>query len=146
VLGSVGVVEADVAARAAFLSLLGKATDNGMPLAIGSANRAHPPLAPKMPTRVESAADRTSKTGQFTAHERRSRNTMVAVTVRQPYSPAVSTVAEIENALEQLPTEQMLAVAVWLDERRAMLSASEAMFRQLDEAEGKDAGNQWLGE
>jgi hypothetical protein len=58
----------------------------------------------------------------------------------------MSTVAEIETALEQLPTEQMLAVAAWLDERRAMLSASETMFQQLDEAEGKDAGNQWLGE
>jgi hypothetical protein len=58
----------------------------------------------------------------------------------------MSTVAEIETALEQLPTEQMLAVAAWLDERRAMLSASEIMFQQLDETEGEDAGNQWLGE
>lgn len=58
----------------------------------------------------------------------------------------MSTVTEIETALEQLPTEQMLAVAAWLDERRAMLSASDAIFQQLDEAEGKDAGNQWLGE
>lgn len=33
----------------------------------------------------------------------------------------MSTVAEIENAIEQLPAEQMLAVAAWLDERRAML-------------------------
>ena len=57
----------------------------------------------------------------------------------------MSTVAEIESALEQLPTEQMLAVAAWLDERRAMLSASEAMFEQLDEAEGENAGKQWLG-
>ena len=48
----------------------------------------------------------------------------------------MSTVAEIETALEQLPTEQMLAVAAWLDERRSMLGASEAMFQQLDEAEG----------
>jgi hypothetical protein len=58
----------------------------------------------------------------------------------------MSTVAEIETAIEQLPTEQMLAVAAWLDERRAMLSASETMFQQLDDAEGDDAGNQWLGE
>ena len=58
----------------------------------------------------------------------------------------MSTVAEIETALELLPTEQMLAVAAWLDERRAMLSASETMFQQLDEAEGAEAGNQWLGE
>ena len=58
----------------------------------------------------------------------------------------MSTIAEIETALEQLPTGEMLAVAAWLDERRAMLSASEAMFQQFDEAEGKDAGKQWLGE
>lgn len=58
----------------------------------------------------------------------------------------MSTVAEIETALEQLPTQQMLAVAAWLDERRAMLSVSDTMFQQLDEAEGEDAGNQWLGE
>jgi hypothetical protein len=58
----------------------------------------------------------------------------------------MSTVAEIESDIDQLPTEQMLAVARWLDERRAMLSASETMFQQLDEAEGKDAGKQWLGE
>ena len=34
----------------------------------------------------------------------------------------------------------------WLDERRAMLSTSEAVFQQLDAAEGAGAGKQWLGE
>ncbi|HSH39898.1 MAG TPA: hypothetical protein VK993_14075 [Chthoniobacterales bacterium] len=57
----------------------------------------------------------------------------------------MSTVAEIERAIDELPTEQMLAVAAWLDERRAMLSASEAMFLQLDQAE-EGGGDQWLGE
>jgi hypothetical protein len=47
----------------------------------------------------------------------------------------MSTVAEIESALEQLPTEQMLAVAAWLDKRRAMLgldldAAEQAELRQ----------------
>ena len=56
---------------------------------------------------------------------------------------AMSTVAEIERAIDQLPTEQMLAVATWLDERRAMLSASDAMFLQLDEGED-GGGDQWL--
>ena len=60
-------------------------------------------------------------------------------------SERMSTVAEIETALEQLPTEQMLEVAAWLDERRAMLSASDAMCQQLDEAERDNAGKQWLG-
>jgi hypothetical protein len=58
----------------------------------------------------------------------------------------MSTVAVIENALERLPTEQMLEVAAWLDGRRAMLSTSEAMFQQLDTAESAEAGQQWLGE
>ena len=58
----------------------------------------------------------------------------------------MSTVAEIETALEQLPTEQMLAVAAWIEERRAMLNASETVFQRLDEAEGKNVGQQWLGE
>ncbi len=47
----------------------------------------------------------------------------------------MSTVAEIESALEQLPTDQMLAVAAWLDERRAMLGldlngAEKAQLRE----------------
>ncbi len=69
----------------------------------------------------------------------------VAFTTQRRYVFDMSTVAEIENALEQLPTQQMLAVTAWLDERRAMLSASETMFYQLDEAEGAGAGKQWLG-
>lgn len=56
------------------------------------------------------------------------------------------TVAEIENAIEQLPTDDMLAVAAWLDEQLATISASEVMFRNLDEAEDEDARHQRLGE
>jgi hypothetical protein len=58
----------------------------------------------------------------------------------------MSTVAEIENAIVKLPTAQMLEVAAWLDEQRAMLSASESVFRELDAAEGEGAGKQWTGE
>lgn len=58
----------------------------------------------------------------------------------------MSTVAEIEAAIEQLPAEQMLEVAAWIEEHRAMLGASESLFQQLDEAEGETAGKQWLGE
>ncbi len=57
----------------------------------------------------------------------------------------MSTVAEIEAAIEQLPTRQMLEVASWLDERRGMIAASEELFQQLDEEEGTLAGKQWLG-
>ena len=58
----------------------------------------------------------------------------------------MSTVAEIEAAIEQLSTRQMLEVAGWLDERRGMIANSEALFQQLDEEEGEAAGKQWLGE
>jgi hypothetical protein len=58
----------------------------------------------------------------------------------------MSTVAEIEAAIEQLPTQQMLEVACWLDERRGMITTSEALFLQLDLEEREEAGSQWLGE
>ena len=58
----------------------------------------------------------------------------------------MSTIAEIESAIERLPTEQMLEVAAWLDEYRAMIAASEGMFAALDAEEGESAGRQWLGE
>ena len=57
----------------------------------------------------------------------------------------MSTVAEIETAIEKLPTEQMLEIAAWLDEHRAMLSTAEDVFRTLDAAEGEAAGTQWTG-
>jgi hypothetical protein len=58
----------------------------------------------------------------------------------------MSTVLEIEKAIEQLPTKQMLEIASWLDERTAMIQASESLFQLLDDEEGPDAGNQWLGQ
>ena len=57
----------------------------------------------------------------------------------------MSTVAEIEHAIEKLPTEQMLKIAAWLDEQRAMIGTAEDTFRELDAAEGEAAGQQWLG-
>jgi len=57
----------------------------------------------------------------------------------------MSTVLEIEKAIEQLPTTEMLEVAQWLDEQRAVIAASESVFQMLDEEEGEEAGSQWLG-
>jgi hypothetical protein len=48
------------------------------------------------------------------------------------------TVPEIEKAIEQLPTTQMLEVAEWLDTQRAMLATSESLFQMLDEEEGQE--------
>jgi len=58
----------------------------------------------------------------------------------------MSTVAEIERAIEKLPTDPMLKVASWLDDYRAMIEASEELFERLDEEEGQTAGHQWLGQ
>jgi hypothetical protein len=58
----------------------------------------------------------------------------------------MSTVLEIEQAIEQLPTKELLEIAGWLDERTGMIVASESMFQMLDEEEDSNAGDQWLGE
>lgn len=62
------------------------------------------------------------------------------------FSCLMSTPAEIESAIEKLPTDQMLEVASWLDDYRAMLQSSETLFQQLDAEEASVAGQQWLGE
>jgi hypothetical protein len=58
----------------------------------------------------------------------------------------MSTVAEIESAIEKLPTEQLLKVAAWLDDYRTMIQVSETLFQTLDAEEGETAGKQWLGQ
>jgi hypothetical protein len=57
----------------------------------------------------------------------------------------MSTVLEIEKAIESLTTSEMLEVAEWLDVQRSMIAASESTFQILDEEEGEEAGRQWLG-
>jgi len=59
---------------------------------------------------------------------------------------AMSTVLEIEQALEQLPTKELLEVAGWLEDRTTMIMASESMFQMLDDEETQNSGSQWLGE
>jgi hypothetical protein len=58
----------------------------------------------------------------------------------------VNTPAEIEHAIEKLPTDELLEVAAWLDDYRTMIQSSESLFQQLDAEEGDVAGQQWLGE
>lgn len=58
----------------------------------------------------------------------------------------MSTVLEIEQALEQLPTKELLEVAGWLEDRTTMIMASESMFQMLDDEETQNSGSQWLGE
>ncbi|MBI4657665.1 MAG: hypothetical protein HY735_02245 [Verrucomicrobia bacterium] len=52
------------------------------------------------------------------------------------------TVAEIEAAFEHLPTHEMLQVAEWLDEYRAMINASKNLFQRLDAEEGEKTRQQ----
>lgn len=53
----------------------------------------------------------------------------------------MSTVTEIESAIEQLPAIQVRELAAWLEEYQATINASSEIFAQLDAEEGK--GDQW---
>jgi len=53
----------------------------------------------------------------------------------------MSTVAEIESAIERLPMEQVREVAAWLEEYQATINASAEVFAMLDAEEGE--GGQW---
>ncbi|MBI4026447.1 MAG: hypothetical protein HY360_15790 [Verrucomicrobia bacterium] len=53
----------------------------------------------------------------------------------------MTTVVEIESAIERLPIPQMREVAAWLDEYQATINASAEVFAMLDAEEGQ--GEQW---
>lgn len=53
----------------------------------------------------------------------------------------VSTVAEIESAIERLPMEQVREVAAWLEDYQATINASGEVFAMFDAEEGD--GDQW---
>ena len=53
----------------------------------------------------------------------------------------MSTVAEIESAIERLPVEKVREIAAWLQEYQATIEASAAVFSQFDAEEGE--GEQW---
>ena len=47
----------------------------------------------------------------------------------------MSTVAEIETAIEKLPPQKVEELAAWFDEYRQTLGASDAVFSLYDEEE-----------
>ncbi len=49
------------------------------------------------------------------------------------------TVAEIEAAIEKLPPAEFGELLAWIEERQAMVGASEALFTLYDEEEQADA-------
>jgi erythromycin esterase-like protein len=53
----------------------------------------------------------------------------------------MSTVAEIESAIERLPIEQVRELAAWLEQYQATIDASSQVFAALDAEEGP--GEQW---
>jgi hypothetical protein len=53
----------------------------------------------------------------------------------------MSTVSEIEAAIEKLPMEKVKEVAAWLEEYQATINASASVFALLDAEEGP--GEQW---
>jgi hypothetical protein len=57
----------------------------------------------------------------------------------------MTSVAEIETAVEQLPRESLDELTAWLVEYHDALNASAEIFQQYD-AEESDGESQWIGE
>jgi hypothetical protein len=57
----------------------------------------------------------------------------------------MSTVAEIESAIETLSAEEQAELIERLDERAFLRASTSALFQMLDKEEG-DSGSQWLGD
>ncbi len=51
----------------------------------------------------------------------------------------MSTVAEIETAVEKLTPQELREFAAWFEERQALLNSSESLFRLYDEEEKERA-------
>ncbi len=51
----------------------------------------------------------------------------------------MSTVAEIEAAIEKLPPDELGELLAWIEERQLMTGASEALFAMYDEEERNNA-------
>ena len=52
----------------------------------------------------------------------------------------MSTVGEIESAIEKLPQADLAELLAWLDEYQAMIGASESLFAMYDEEESRAEG------
>lgn len=52
-----------------------------------------------------------------------------------PHVSHMSTVTEIETAVEKLTPQELREFAAWFEERQALLNSSEALFRLYDEEE-----------
>jgi len=52
----------------------------------------------------------------------------------------MSTVAEIESAIEKLPPTELSELLAWIEEYQAMVGASQTLFAMYDEEEGQAHG------
>lgn len=53
----------------------------------------------------------------------------------------MSTVTEIESAVEKLTPQEARAFAVWYEQRQALLNAADAIFQSYDNEEEKKAAS-----
>lgn len=51
----------------------------------------------------------------------------------------MSTVAEIETAVEKLAPQDLREFAAWFEERQALLNSSDTLFRMYDQEEAERA-------
>ncbi|MEO0454022.1 MAG: hypothetical protein AAFY98_07790 [Verrucomicrobiota bacterium] len=49
----------------------------------------------------------------------------------------MTTVAEIETAIEQLPLEDYQELLTWIEERQGLLASTDALFSMYDEEEAQ---------
>ncbi len=56
----------------------------------------------------------------------------------------MSTLVEIERAIEKLPADEVIQLVGWLDDYHATIAAASETFARLD-AEEDDPDSQWLG-
>lgn len=57
------------------------------------------------------------------------------------FRTAMSTVLEIEKAIESLPSAEMQKLFAWMQEKQEMIEAVSSMFSMYDDEEGE--GDQW---
>ena len=63
------------------------------------------------------------------------RAAQLPTTGKSPASEGMSTVAEIESAIEKLSPQEQRELEAWYEERRALLNASDSLFRLYEDEE-----------
>jgi len=72
---------------------------------------------------------------RFSRQQARRAKANLVESAKNSYFTSMSTVAEIEAAIEKLPPAEFGELLAWIEERQAMVGASEALFALYDEEE-----------